>query len=131
MPELKKVKGIEIYTWKDCPYCKRAKEILNAHNIKAKYIIEHQIDDNEEAREKMALRCFANSGDVSMVTWNEARSIPRIFVDDELIGGCYTLVELDDNNTFDEKFAKYIDHSDGKQPFNDNVNEKFADIHNI
>lgn len=71
---------VEIYTWQDCPYCRRALEILQAHSIE---YIQHAIDGNDAARAAMSKRA------------NGRRSVPQVFVDNELIGGCSDLLELE------------------------------------
>ena len=44
---------VEIYTWQYCPFCIRAKTLLNKKNI---IFIEHQIDGDENARTLMIER---------------------------------------------------------------------------
>ncbi len=64
---------VEIYTWNSCPYCIRAKSLLNSKGVQ---FTEYAIDGDESARDKMAMR---SSG---------RRSVPQIFIDDVHIGGC-------------------------------------------
>lgn len=64
---------VEIYTWNSCPYCIRAKSLLNSKGVQ---FTEYAIDGDESARNKMAVR---SSG---------RRSVPQIFIDDVHIGGC-------------------------------------------
>ena len=71
---------IEIYTWQTCPYCKRAKTLLERKGLE---YIEYSVDGDEEARDKMAER------------GNGKRSVPQIFINDQHIGGCDDLFELD------------------------------------
>ena len=63
---------IEIYTWSRCPFCIRAKALLDRKG--AEYT-EYCIDGDETARSKMAERAGR-------------RSLPQIFVEDKHIGGC-------------------------------------------
>ncbi|MGK7900850.1 MAG: glutaredoxin 3 [Hormoscilla sp.] len=77
---------IEIYTWSRCPFCIRAKGLLDKKG--AEYT-EYCIDGDEEAREKMADR--ANGG----------RSLPQIFINDQHIGGCSELYELESQGALD------------------------------
>jgi len=72
---------IEIYTWQTCPYCQRAKALLDSKGVR---YIEHKVDGDEEARDKMAAR--GNDG---------RRSVPQIYIDDRHIGGCDDLHALD------------------------------------
>jgi glutaredoxin 3 len=64
---------VEIYTWSSCPFCIRAKALLDKKGVD---YIEYCIDGDEAARAQMAKR--ANGG----------RSVPQIFINDRHIGGC-------------------------------------------
>ena len=77
---------IEIYTWQYCPFCIKAKNLLNKKNIQ---FTEYKIDGDEAAREEMSLRA------------NGRRSLPQIFINDEGIGGCDDLYELEKENKLD------------------------------
>lgn len=77
---------VEIYTWAACPFCIQAKQLLNSKNIK---FTEYGIDGDEMARSKMAERSFGR------------RSVPQIFIDDEHIGGCDDLYELEGQGKLD------------------------------
>ncbi len=74
---------VEIYTWAYCPFCIRAKALLNKKGIK---YIEHAIDGDEEARMAMIQRA------------NGRKTVPQIFINDNGIGGCNELYELDESN---------------------------------
>ncbi len=80
------MKKVEIYTWQYCPFCIRAKSLLNKKNIK---FIEYKIDGDESAREKMSQRA------------NGKRSLPQIFIDNNSIGGCDDLYSLEEDNKLD------------------------------
>jgi glutaredoxin 3 len=73
------MKKIEIYTKNYCPYCHRAKELLNNKDLS---FIEYDVTENQEMEEEMRQR----SG---------RKTVPEIFIDDALIGGCDDLVALD------------------------------------
>jgi len=77
---------VEIYTWQSCPFCNRAKSLLNKKNIN---FIEYKIDGDDEAREKMTSRA------------NGRRTLPQIFINDICIGGCDDLYELESLNKLD------------------------------
>ena len=77
---------IEIYTWKYCPFCIKAKTLLNKKNIQ---FTEYKIDGDEAAREEMSVRASGR------------RSLPQIFINDEGIGGCDDLYELEKENKLD------------------------------
>jgi glutaredoxin 3 len=78
--------NIEIYTWRSCPYCIRAKALLKSKGVE---FTEYSVDGDEQARSEMAKR--ANGG----------RSVPQIFIDDVHIGGCDDLHDLDDSGKLD------------------------------
>ena len=77
---------IEIYTWQYCPFCIKAKTLLNKKNIQ---FTEYKIDGDEAAREEMSLRASGR------------RSLPQIFINNEGIGGCDDLYELEKENKLD------------------------------
>ena len=77
---------IEIYTWQYCPFCIKAKTLLNKKNI---HFTEYKIDGDEAARDEMSLRA------------NGRRSLPQIFINNEGIGGCDDLYELEKENKLD------------------------------
>ncbi len=77
---------VEIYTWQSCPFCNRAKALLNKKKVE---FTEYKIDGDEIAREKMIKR--ANGG----------RTLPQIFINNVCIGGCDNLYELDSTNKLD------------------------------
>tara|TARA_Y100000766_G_scaffold222453_1_gene194757 strand:- start:594 stop:848 length:255 start_codon:yes stop_codon:yes gene_type:complete len=77
---------VEIYTWQYCPFCIRAKSLLEKKNIN---FTEYKIDGDDNAREKMSERA------------NGRRSLPQIFINNEGIGGCDDLYELETNNKLD------------------------------
>lgn len=78
---------VEIYTWRTCPYCIRAKELLRSKGVE---FIEYKIDGDEAARKQMQKR--ANGG----------RSVPQIFINDQHIGGCDDMHELDWQGKLDQ-----------------------------
>jgi len=84
------MKKVEIYTWQYCPFCIRAKSLLNKKNID---FIEYKIDGDESAREKMSERA------------NGKRSLPQIFIDNNSIGGCDDLYSLEEKNKLDSLIA--------------------------
>ena len=84
------MKKVEIYTWQYCPFCNRAKTLLNKKNIT---FTEYKIDGDESAREKMSIRA------------NGRRSLPQIFIDNNGIGGCDDLYLLEDENKLDSLLA--------------------------
>ena len=77
---------VEIYTWQYCPFCIRAKSLLEKKNIN---FTEYKIDGDEDARELMTKRADGR------------RTLPQIFIDNEGIGGCDDLYTLENNNKLD------------------------------
>jgi glutaredoxin 3 len=71
---------VEIYTWRTCPFCIRAKALLKA---KGATFTEYAIDGDEAARDKMAERSGGR------------RSVPQVFVNDQHLGGCDDIHALD------------------------------------
>lgn len=77
---------IEIYTWTYCPFCIRAKALLEQKGVE---FTEYCIDGDAEARAKMTVRAQGRS------------SLPQIFIDDRHIGGCDDLFALDRDNALE------------------------------
>ncbi len=77
---------VEIYTWATCPFCIRAKLLLWWKGAK---FIEYKIDGDEDKRDKMAQRS------------NGKRTVPQIFVNDQHLGGCDDLYNLDAQEKLD------------------------------
>ncbi|MGK7895000.1 MAG: glutaredoxin 3 [Xenococcus sp. (in: cyanobacteria)] len=77
---------VEIYTWTSCPFCIRAKALLDKKGVNYENYV---IDGDEEAREIMAERS------------NGKRSLPQIFIDDQSIGGCDDLYALERQGELD------------------------------
>lgn len=81
---------VEIYTWQTCPYCIRAKLLLRWKGVRFK---DYKIDEDEAAREQMALRAQGR------------RSVPQIFINQQHIGGCDDLYALDQRGQLDALLA--------------------------
>ena len=78
---------VEIYTWRFCPFCLRAKALLNEKGVQFR---EYSIDGDNDARIKMSKRAGGR------------RTVPQIFINGESIGGCDELYELERNNKLNE-----------------------------
>ena len=78
--------NVEIYTWQTCPYCIRAKMLLSWKGVN---FTEYKIDGDGAARVKMAERA------------NGRRTVPQIFINDQPIGGCDDLYQLDREGRLD------------------------------
>jgi len=82
---------VEIYTWRTCPFCIRAKRLLEQKGVN---YIEYAIDGDEIARENMVKR--GSDG---------KRSVPQIFINDRHIGGCDALYALNAQGKLDALLA--------------------------
>ena len=71
---------IEIYTTANCGYCTRAKMLLQRKGVQYDEI---RIDQDVEKREEMINRS------------NGKRTVPQIFINDQLIGGFNELWTLE------------------------------------
>ena len=78
---------VEIYTWKFCPFCIRAKALLNEKGVD---FTEYSIDGDNDARTKMSERAGG------------LRTVPQIFINEKSIGGCDDLYGLERNNKLNE-----------------------------
>ena len=75
------MKEIKIYTTPICPYCHKAKDLLNSLDIPFE---ETDLSSNMELRDKLA----EETGQ---------RTVPMIYIGDEFIGGSSDLVKLHEN----------------------------------
>lgn len=82
------MKNVIIYCWTYCPYCVKAKALLDEKGI----IYEEKIIDNDNDALK-SLQLKTGSG-----------TVPQIFVDGSFIGGCDEIYQLDNEGTFDKVF---------------------------
>lgn len=71
---------VEIYTWSTCPFCIRALNLLDRKKVD---YIEYCIDGDNNAREEMTQKANGRS------------SLPQIFINDQHIGGCDDIYELE------------------------------------
>jgi glutaredoxin 3 len=85
--------NVEIYTWSACPFCIRAKALLNQKGVE---FTEYCIDGDEAAREQMSARA------------NGRRTLPQIFINDRHIGGCDDLYSLEFQDRLDPLLQKAV-----------------------
>lgn len=78
---------VEIYTKGYCPFCHRAKALLEQKGVE---YVEYPIDAQPDLRDVMIER--ANGG----------YTVPQIFIDEKHIGGCDDMVALDAQKKLDE-----------------------------
>lgn len=79
--------NVEIYTWSTCPFCIRAKALLDRKDVE---YTEYCIDGDEAARSKMSQRAHGR------------RSVPQIFINDQHIGGCDDITALNAQGKLDQ-----------------------------
>lgn len=77
---------VEIYTKQTCPFCIRAKELLDGKNVSYDEI---RIDGDQEKRAAMIARADGR------------HTVPQIFINDEGVGGCDELHMLDRQGKLD------------------------------
>jgi glutaredoxin 3 len=76
---------VQVYATGWCPYCARARQLLNSKGVE---IEEIDVDARPGARAEM----IARSG---------RRTVPQIFINQTHIGGCDDLIALDDSGGLD------------------------------
>lgn len=77
---------IEIYTWSTCPYCTKAKALLDSKGVD---YTNHDITGDDGARAKMIERTGG------------PKSVPQVFVNDKHYGGCDDIHALDAQGKLD------------------------------
>jgi glutaredoxin 3 len=83
------MKKVELYTKIYCPYCQRAKELLR---IKGVDFIEYDVTGDPDKEAEMQQRAGRNT-------------VPEIFIDNQLVGGCDDLFSLDEKGALDALLA--------------------------
>ncbi len=83
---------IEIYTSATCPYCDAAKSLLKLKGLNWKEI---RIDEDKSQHEAMLTRTHGR------------RTVPQIFINDQLIGGYDDLMAADR----DGKLAEHLEQA--------------------
>jgi len=77
---------VEIYSWRFCPFCIRAKGLLDRKGV---VYNDYLIDGDDTARAAMTRRALGRS------------SLPQIFIDNRGIGGCDELYALERSGQLD------------------------------
>ena len=75
------MKDIVIYSLVHCPYCVRAKDLLNRHGIPYNEILAEDLPRDEVE---------------NLFSRSKMRTFPQIFAGNELVGGFTELKKLDD-----------------------------------
>jgi glutaredoxin 3 len=81
---------IEIYTSPFCGYCHAAKRLLSSKNAG---FTEIDVSRDSELRQKMMARA------------NGRHTVPQIFIDDQHVGGCDDLFDLERRGKLDTLLA--------------------------
>lgn len=71
--------GVVIYSTGMCPYCVRARQLLERRGVR---YIEHRVDERADLRHEMESK-------------SRRRSVPQIFINDAHIGGFNELAQLE------------------------------------
>ena len=77
---------VEIYSTKICPYCDRAKQLLQAKGIE---YVEYFIDEEPRRRDEMFKRCDGR------------RTVPQIVIGNQAIGGFDDIKQLEQDGLLD------------------------------
>jgi len=80
-------KKVDIFTKRYCPYCSRAKALLDSLEVPYE---DHDITDTPEKIEELSKK----SG---------IRTVPQIFADGEFVGDCITIEALNEDGKLLEK----------------------------
>jgi len=82
---------VDIYTKTFCPYCWRAKQLLDAKGVEYREI---SVDFGGELREQMIDRAKGRT------------TVPQIFIREHHVGGCDDLYALDRSGRLDDLISK-------------------------
>lgn len=80
---------VEVFCTPYCPYCVRAKQLLEQKNIEYEEI---RVDQNPDRHNEM-------------ITRSNRTSVPQIFIDDYHVGGCDDLFDLEAEGTLDSRLG--------------------------
>lgn len=80
---------VVMYSTRFCPYCVRARSLLEKKGVKFTDI---RVDAEPKLRDEMVKRAGRSS-------------VPQIFIDDEHVGGCDDLYELEFEGELDKKLG--------------------------
>jgi glutaredoxin 3 len=81
---------VQIYTKSFCPYCWRAKHLLDSKGVRYEEIA---VDYGGEERQRMIQRAHGRT------------TVPQIFIGEQHIGGCDDLVALERAGKLDDLIA--------------------------
>jgi len=76
---------VKIYTKTTCPACDLAKHVLTQKGVSYE---EHILDDKPEELKQLIQK-------------TQSKTVPQIFINNQFVGGCSDMLELDDKNQLD------------------------------
>ena len=77
--------NVKIYTKSSCPACDLAKQILNQKGVSfEEFVMDDKVEELKALMDKTNLK-----------------TVPQIFINDHLIGGCSDMIDLDKKNQLD------------------------------
>lgn len=80
---------VEVFCTPFCPYCVRAKKLLESKNVEYEDI---RVDQEPERHDEMIAR-------------SKRTSVPQIFIDGYHVGGCDDLFELEAEGALDSRLG--------------------------
>jgi len=80
---------VEVFCTPYCPYCIRAKRLLESKNVAYEEIRVDQLPERHD----------------EMITRSKRTSVPQIFIDDYHVGGCDDLFDLEAQGTLDSQLG--------------------------
>ena len=81
---------VTIYSTATCPFCVRAKALLDKKGVEYEEV---RVDQHPDRRPEMESRASGRT------------SVPQIFIDDFHVGGCDDMYELDFDGDLDSKLG--------------------------
>ena len=81
--------NVTVYTWTVCPYCVRAKQLLQRLGVP---FTEINLDGRDDELEELRARTH----------W---KTVPQIFINDEFIGGYTDLLNLEQSGELSKKLS--------------------------
>ncbi|SDY29148.1 glutaredoxin 3 [Tindallia californiensis] len=82
------MKKVKLYSWTFCPFCVRAKEVLVQNGIEFEEIV---IENDQAEMQRL-----------TKITGSD--TVPQIFVEDEFIGGCDELLQIEREGKVEDIF---------------------------
>jgi len=81
---------VTVYSSSRCPYCVKAKRLLDSKNVQYEEI---DVTDDDDARTELIEKA------------NGLRTVPQIFIGETHVGGCDDLYELESKGNLDKMLA--------------------------